>query len=75
MGDRVIKSLVLQMVRSNIPVRTIFTDLLVSEGATEDFLQYGWLSEDFQRLVEAVDQTVKELQSIVLFSQVYWLTP
>ena len=75
MGDRVIKDLVLQMVRSDIPVRTIFTDLLVSEGATEDFLQYGWLSKDFQRLIEAVDQTVKELQSIMLFSQVYWLTP
>ena len=54
---------------------TVLADLLVSEGAAHHLAEDGRVAEGLEGLVQRVHQRVEELEGIMLFPQVHWLTP
>ena len=59
---------------ASLPVRTILADLLVGKWSAKDACQNRCVAECLQCLVQAINQTVEELQCVVLLTEVHWLT-
>lgn len=51
------------------------TNLLVSKRPSQHLAEHGRVTQSFESFVQTVYQGVEKLQSIMLFPQIYRLTP